>query len=490
MPEVDFDVNVTDLYDAIGRSDWNSASVACRIDPVEAETWVVRRGKNDNDEVDDDETSSTILWRFLPLHSACARQPPSSFIYDLLKANPMAASVKDASGMYPLHYACGNRASKGVIKQLLDCFPQASKEADPQGMLPLHYIAQWGQSESGIVELLLDVYAEGVTALNGEGISPLDLCRDGNYDEWEEVLSLMEGSRLEESSRRKDSLVSPEIIRDKSTKSPSVPKRSPSPSESNREETVQYDARDEIATPRSRYESSTAPQSSSRQPTRMMITSNHSSTAGIGTKLHTISCSLISPRYHEMKTPRSSGKGSFTFQQRTPRSCSSAERTVEFDFDNIESTTQSKDGSRSQESNYSSYSSQSSHRVPPPSPSRHVSSIRSQESPKSRSLARMGPPPSPSRHNISSSIRSGGSYHRVAPPPSPSSRVNDFAEKEEIAYLQNENTELRSENNHLREQLSKLQDILSSRIETSKERRKMLLDILRMEEGGQVEKYN
>jgi len=100
----------------------------------------------------------------------------------------------------------------------------------------------------------------------------------------------------------------------------------------------------------------------------------------------------------------------------------------------------------------------------------------------------MGPPPSPSRHNISSSIRSGGSYHRVAPPPSPSSRVNDFSF--EMAYLQNENNELRSENNHLREQLSKLQDILSSRIETSKERRKMLLDILRMEEGGQVEKYN
>ena len=101
----------------------------------------------------------------------------------------------------------------------------------------------------------------------------------------------------------------------------------------------------------------------------------------------------------------------------------------------------------------------------------------------------MGPPPSPSRHNISSSIRSGGSYHRVAPPPSPSSRVNNFAGKEEI-YLQHENNELRSENNHLREQLSKLQDILSSRIETSKERRKMLLDILRMEEGGQVEKCN
>lgn len=483
MPEVDFDVNVTDLYDAIGRSDWNSASVACRIDPVEAETWVVRR-RGSVDE--DDETASTILWRFLPLHSACARQPPSSFIYDLLKANPMAASVKDASGMYPLHYACGNRASKGVIKQLLDCFPQASKEADPQGMLPLHYIAQWGQSESGIVELLLDVYAEGVTALNGEGISPLDLCRDENYEEWEEVLSLMEGSRLEESSRRKDSLASPEIIRDKSTKSSSVLKRSPSPSESNREETDQYDARDEIATPRSRHttshESSTAPQSSSRQPTRMTFShsSNHSSPSGIGTKLHTISCSLISPRYHEMKTPRSSGKGSFTFQQRTPRSCASAERTVEFDFDNIESTTRSKEGSKSHESNYSSYSSQSSHRVPPPSPSRahHISSIRS-ESSKSRSLTSRGPPPSP------------GSNHLVGPPPpSPLSRANNFAEKEEMAYLQHENNELRSENNHLREQLSKLQDILSSRIETSKERRKMLLDILRMEEGGQVEKYN
>ena len=58
MPEVDFDVNVTDLYDAIGRSDWNSASVACRIDPVEAETWVVRR-RGSVDE--DDETSQRLV---------------------------------------------------------------------------------------------------------------------------------------------------------------------------------------------------------------------------------------------------------------------------------------------------------------------------------------------------------------------------------------------------------------------------------------------
>ncbi|KAL7544716.1 hypothetical protein ACHAWF_008076 [Thalassiosira exigua] len=205
MREVDFDTGATALYEAIGVSDWDAASKTCQSKPIEAETWVVRRESERRDNIDEDggnidaSNDGSILWRFLPLHSACARRPPSSFVSDLLQAYPEAASLKDESGMYPLHYACGNRASKNVIKQLLECFPEATGEADPSGMLPLHYIAQFGPSEEGIVELLL-AHHNGVLSLNAEERNPMDLCREGNFAGWQAVLAEME-NQLQENNQ-------------------------------------------------------------------------------------------------------------------------------------------------------------------------------------------------------------------------------------------------------------------------------------------------
>mmetsp|Transcript_18156 Transcript_18156/g.37914 ORF Transcript_18156/g.37914 Transcript_18156/m.37914 type:complete len:554 (+) Transcript_18156:531-2192(+) len=196
MPEeVDFDVNVTNLYASIGRSDWESASRACVLHPIEAETWVIRKERDDDGEVlrsADGTARGNIMWRFLPLHSACARDPPSSFIRDLLRAYPDAAGIRDDQGMYPLHYACGNRASRGVIRQLLEAFPRATRLVDPNGMLPLHYLASWGQAERGIVEMLLEANPEGVLARDKDGATALDLAKEGNYEGWEEVVDVLE----------------------------------------------------------------------------------------------------------------------------------------------------------------------------------------------------------------------------------------------------------------------------------------------------------
>ena len=359
MPEVDFDVNVTDLYDAIYKSDWGAASAAVRSNPIEAETWVVRREA-------DDEGSNNILWRFLPLHSACARRPPSSFVRDLLIAYPPAASFKDMSGMYPLHYACANRASKSVIEQLIECYPQAAKESDPtQQMLPLHYCAQWGPSEDGILELLLDVYGEGVTTINGEGMSPLDLCREANFDGWEEVLMAMKrktgGSHSnnklavsmsprthEKESECGDALVSTTIDIRSTNKSP---KRTPSRSRRGRPSTLSRAMHDDVearddrpsSRPPSRsrkdrptsqsrnhhlderddmrqYEihGTTPIYDSSRRLDRQQFESfGHSS---LESKPQSMMSSLGSPRYHEMKTPKSSGRNrAYSFGQKEGR---------------------------------------------------------------------------------------------------------------------------------------------------------------------------
>eukprot|EP00586_Coscinodiscus_wailesii_P021537 CAMPEP_0172515204 /NCGR_PEP_ID=MMETSP1066-20121228/266171_1 /TAXON_ID=671091 /ORGANISM="Coscinodiscus wailesii, Strain CCMP2513" /LENGTH=106 /DNA_ID=CAMNT_0013296189 /DNA_START=12 /DNA_END=328 /DNA_ORIENTATION=+ len=98
--EVDFDTGPTKLYRAISNSEWNVASSIAKLDPEEAETWVVRKC------FDQASNTTRVLWRFLPLHSACARQPPDDLIRSLLKAYPEAAFSRDDQGMLPLHYAC------------------------------------------------------------------------------------------------------------------------------------------------------------------------------------------------------------------------------------------------------------------------------------------------------------------------------------------------------------------------------------------------
>lgn len=88
--EVNYDNNVTALYQAISNSQWDVALETLQSNPQEARTWVVRY-KEDN--------TKGIMWRFLPLHSACARQPPNSVLSSLLQAFPEGAGSCDDQGM-------------------------------------------------------------------------------------------------------------------------------------------------------------------------------------------------------------------------------------------------------------------------------------------------------------------------------------------------------------------------------------------------------
>lgn len=156
---VDYDTNVTPLYEAIGNSDWDRATKICegilsnqkdgRRNDVA--TWVVRYNNN----------NGSILWRFLPIHSTCALSPPHTFLRLLIQLHPASVRTRDHQGLLPLHYACGARCSRECIYTLLMSFPQGSMVGDPRGMLPLHYLGQWGPNGgnggngSGIVEMML-----------------------------------------------------------------------------------------------------------------------------------------------------------------------------------------------------------------------------------------------------------------------------------------------------------------------------------------------
>ena len=190
--EVDYDKNLTELYQAITDQDWTLAVSICKKDPIQAAIWVVRHYSEDNNEnqsssVMTPEQEPEIMWRFLPLHSACARQPLHDTLVALLNAYSDAAKCVDDQGMYALHYACGNQADESVIRLLLNAFSKAASIPDPRGMLPLHYTACWGPSSTalaqGVLTLLIKAYPAALNIRDHDGNTPVDLAMEGDYPE-------------------------------------------------------------------------------------------------------------------------------------------------------------------------------------------------------------------------------------------------------------------------------------------------------------------
>ena len=186
--EVDYDKNLTDLYKAITDQKWELAADLCKQDPEQAKTWVVRRYEEEDEDASDD----GIMWRFLPIHSACARSPPIAVVAALLRAYPDGAKCQDDQGMYPLHYACGNQAARDVVRILLVSHPDAAKKADPRGMLPIHYLACWGPSSVSVVDMLLVAHPDVADVKDADGKTPLDLAKEGDYPERKAVASVLQ----------------------------------------------------------------------------------------------------------------------------------------------------------------------------------------------------------------------------------------------------------------------------------------------------------
>jgi hypothetical protein len=183
--QVDYDKNITSLYKAITQSNWDDAIRAAMEHPEEAKTWVVRHYE------DISGGSKEIMWRFLPIHSACARQPPASVVTALLDAYPDGAKCVDDQGMYALHYACGNQATREVIRLLLMSYPDAAKMKDPRGMLPIHYIACWGPSSISVVDMVLVANRDVADEKDEDGNTAIDLAREGEYPERDAVVAAL-----------------------------------------------------------------------------------------------------------------------------------------------------------------------------------------------------------------------------------------------------------------------------------------------------------
>ena len=176
--EVDYEHNVTDLYKYISESKWDSAIQAAKEFPEQARTWVVRYHPDSTD----------IMWRFLPIHSASAKQPPENVVNSLISAYRKGAQCRDDQGMLPLHYACGNQASIEVIRLLLLANPEGTSIPDPHGMLPLHFMAQWGPSSLRALDAMLFANRDSLRGKDNDGYTALDLAVNGEYDGNDDVV--------------------------------------------------------------------------------------------------------------------------------------------------------------------------------------------------------------------------------------------------------------------------------------------------------------
>ena len=184
LRQVDYDSDVTPLYEAIGNAQWDTASTLCN--PKDASTWVVRYERDT--QTGNKLNPHRIQWRFLPIHSACALNPPATFLRKLLNAYPDGPRTLDDQGLLPLHYACGARCCREAIYSLLMNFPQAALREDPNGMLPLHYLAQWGPGgqqgtlNMGVLDMVLVSTGDKAANCDSDGNTAERLARNAEYD--------------------------------------------------------------------------------------------------------------------------------------------------------------------------------------------------------------------------------------------------------------------------------------------------------------------
>ena len=221
----------TRLYESIQRCDWNSALRSLRLHPEEASSWVTLH-HSPNDDNDDDlplHAATATTQRFLPLHSAMARNPPPHFLRALIDAHGVAVREKDGTGMLPLHYACGNRCPLDVLEMLLHDDDGAAAggvwERDTNGMTPLHYVTSWGPAEPGVLEALLRAaevsrgdggrvgrtVADWILQKDVRGMDALTLAREADYVGKHKVVALLE-QYLKDDPRGEDDRLGLQVV--------------------------------------------------------------------------------------------------------------------------------------------------------------------------------------------------------------------------------------------------------------------------------------
>jgi len=203
-------MNESTLHRLISGRRWELALKALNRNPGDASNWNVNY----------DSSEGMLMSKVLPIHTACALNPPMEIIQALLAANPSGAREVDNKGFLAIHYACSNFALKEVICLLVREYPDSVNVTDPDGMLPLHHAALWGPSCLDVVKILLKTTNENIISSTVDGATALDLANNTSYELKELVVLQLQRSGYFSHPKplsNNPSLLSHDNFRDEST---------------------------------------------------------------------------------------------------------------------------------------------------------------------------------------------------------------------------------------------------------------------------------
>jgi ankyrin repeat protein len=154
----------------IRNEEWEEADFASRTDPL-AICW-----KSKVENFYDGEITAKVL----PVHIACQRQPPVSFISTMHEIHQQGfMTAESAYKRLPLHIACMSKAPNDSILMMIELSGGASKKQDRLGRLPIHYACKSPSMEVVVARLLKD-YPGSASVADLQGFLPLHVaCRCG-----------------------------------------------------------------------------------------------------------------------------------------------------------------------------------------------------------------------------------------------------------------------------------------------------------------------
>eukprot|EP00559_Dactyliosolen_fragilissimus_P001277 CAMPEP_0184864694 /NCGR_PEP_ID=MMETSP0580-20130426/15850_1 /TAXON_ID=1118495 /ORGANISM="Dactyliosolen fragilissimus" /LENGTH=494 /DNA_ID=CAMNT_0027363597 /DNA_START=15 /DNA_END=1499 /DNA_ORIENTATION=- len=142
---------------------WNSAIYYIKSAPSEVSQWILKKSNKGD-----------IVWRRLPIHEACIRQPTLEVIVAILNIDVDSARQVDNNGRLPLHHACIHGASTDVIYQLLHVYHDAIDVKDIWGKTPKDCaLSSFHMNKDDIIEALTQKSPEEINMLASEKVKSL-----------------------------------------------------------------------------------------------------------------------------------------------------------------------------------------------------------------------------------------------------------------------------------------------------------------------------
>jgi hypothetical protein len=125
-----YNEGATPLFKAIEEQDWKQVERICSNEPNQASIWVISTGTVQT-------TFNWSLWKRLPIHELCRRNPPVQALYSVINAFPDGCRAVTQFGELPLHLAVECGASSTIVTALITANWRGVFHCDQVGRTPI-----------------------------------------------------------------------------------------------------------------------------------------------------------------------------------------------------------------------------------------------------------------------------------------------------------------------------------------------------------------